>query len=176
MKNPKSNMKYIAFLRGINVGGNTMLSMQELVLLCIDAGLTSVRTYLNSGNVIFENNHSEVKLKESLEKVLRDKKGKDIPVVIRSAKELHSILSHNPFQSAHPSKVGVMLFTKPVANSFVDDVINIGLEEIVLARREIYIHFPNGMGRSKLKFRTTGEAGTVRNINTIRKLVELSSI
>jgi uncharacterized protein (DUF1697 family) len=166
-------MRYVAFLRGINVGGNTMIPMKELADLFIKAGLTNVRTYINSGNVIFESELSEVELKATLEKALLEKIGKDIPVVIRNTGELRSIASRNPFPEADPSKVGVVLLTNPVAKSFMDGFAHPGPENIVPAGREIYIFYPNGMGRSKLKLPVTLEAGTIRNINTIAKLADL---
>lgn len=98
---------YIAFLRGINVGGNTILPMSELKSLCTGIGLINVRTYIQSGNVIFESELSEKVLTHNLEQVLQTSKQKHIPVVIRTVKELESVISGNPFSNAKPDKVGV---------------------------------------------------------------------
>lgn len=165
---------FVAFLRGINVGGNTMLPMKELAALCVDIGFQEVRTHINSGNVIFKSALSEEKLKTNLTKALHEKTGRSIDVMIRNDLELRSILAGNPFPDANGSQVGVVLLTKPVPKNLLDDMVISGPEEVRLAHREIYIHYPNGMGRSKLKFPSTGEAGTIRNINTIAKLVELT--
>ncbi len=168
-------MKYAAFLRGINVGGNNIIPMKELALLSTGAGFKNVRTYINSGNVLFESNLSEAKIRDKLEAALRKKMGKDIPVVIRNEKELKSILSANPYPNALPAKIGVVLFTHPVPESFITGIVSPGPEEILPSGRELFIYFPDGMGRSKLKFPSKGEVGTVRNINTIGKLAEMIS-
>lgn len=168
-------MKYVAFLRGINVGGKNTLPMKELKALCVDIGFLNVRTYINSGNVLFESDLSEKELRTKLEEALREKTGKEIPVVIRSIRELGLILSSNPFPKAEPSKVGVMLFTDPVGDFLTDRAVTRGSEEIVPLYREVYVYYPDGMGRSKLKFHGEEKQGTVRNINTIRKIVEMNS-
>lgn len=163
---------YIAFLRGINVGGNTSFPMTELRTICNDIGFTNVRTYIQSGNVIFESEHAEKVLIEKLEQALSERTQKKIPVMIRTAEDLRSVLSSNPFPDAKPDQVGVMFFVNPVPTDLVEGLTISGPEEIVLSEREIYIHFPNGMGRSKLKL-PFAQQGTVRNINTISKIAGL---
>jgi uncharacterized protein (DUF1697 family) len=164
---------YIAFLRGINVGGNNMLPMSELKSIFNDIGFKNVRTYIQSGNVIFESELSEGMLVKGLERALQASKQKHIPVVIRTAKELESVISCNPFPNAKPSQVGIMFFSDPVPNDVLKDVTISGPEEVEISGREIYIHYPNGMGRSKLKLPKMSQKGTVRNINTIIKLAEM---
>jgi uncharacterized protein (DUF1697 family) len=95
-------------------------------------------------------------------------------VVIRTAKELGPIISGNPFPKAKPEQVGVMLFVDPIPKGIFKDLKIAGPEKVEISGREIYIHFPNGMGRSKLKFPDMPQKGIVRNINTITKLAELS--
>ncbi len=168
-------MKYIAFLRGINVGGNNIIPMKELAAICVGIGFKNVRTYINSGNVLFESDLHEEKIREKTEVALKKKMGKDVPVVIRNSKELQSILSANPFPEAVPAKIGVVMFMNIVPAKFISGITSPGPEEIVPSGREIFIYFPDGMGRSKLKMPSKGEAGTVRNINTIRKLTEMLS-
>jgi len=164
---------YICFLRGINVGGNTMLPMNELKSLCEKLGFQRVRTYIQSGNVIFESLLDEAALAKHLEAALQKRMGKHIPVALRTIDELDEVLKKNPFQKAEPAKVGVMFFAKPVHKDFLDSVSTSTGEEVKIGNREIYIHYPNGMGRSKLKLPKEAKEGTVRNINTVRKLIEL---
>ncbi len=165
----RKKRRFVAFLRGINVGGATLLPMQELVLLCLDAGFENVRTYLNSGNVLFDSGLKEADIEAALEQRLQVKMGKAIAVAIRDAEELRAIVAGNPFAAAEPSKVGVLLMSQRVPKSFMKDVRGIGPEEVVAGRREVYIHYPGGMGRSKLKVPLEG---TVRNISTLGKLAE----
>lgn len=165
--------KYVCFLRGINVGGHAMLPMNELKTLCEKLGFQRVRTYIQSGNVIFESPLAENALAKQLETALQKKMGKHIPVAFRTIDELDNVLKKNPFPNQEPAKVGVMLFANPVRKDFLDGVSTSTGEEVKIGKREIYIHYPNGMGRSKLKLPKEAEEGTVRNINTVRKLIEL---
>jgi uncharacterized protein (DUF1697 family) len=167
---------HIAFLRGINVGGNTMLPMSELKSTCNDIGFKKVRTYIQSGNVIFESELSEEMLVKKLERALQASKQQYIPVVIRTTKELESVISCNPFPNAKPAQVGVMFFANPVPKDILKDITIPGSEEVEISGREIYIHYPNGMGRSKLKLPKMPQKGTVRNINTVTKLAELDRL
>ena len=165
---------YIALLRGINVGGHGILPMEELKTLCANMGFAQVRTYIQSGNVLFESNLPESKIVEALETELQIKLGKHIPVVLRTAAEMEVVLASNPFPDANPSQVGVLFLTHPVSDDCLKDFEYSGPEEIVVSQRELFIHYPNGMGRSKLILPKAFEEGTMRNINTIKKLVERS--
>jgi uncharacterized protein (DUF1697 family) len=164
---------YIAFLRGINVGGNTALPMARLKSIFTDVGFKNVRTYIRSGNIIFRSEVSEEMIVEILEQVLYKSEQKQIPVIIRTIKKLETIITYNPFPKENPSQVGVMFFANSVPQDLLKNVTIEGPEELKISGREIYIHYPNGMGRSKLKLPKMTQRGTVRNINTITKLVEL---
>lgn len=164
---------FVAFLRGINVGGNTRVPMKRLAELCTEIGFVNVRTYINSGNILFESKLSADVLREKLERALQKEWKKSIAVVIRTERELKSSISKNPFPKVEPMKVGVMLFHSPVSKGYLKDFKNNQPEEVVQGAKELYIHYPNGMGRSKLKLPASKEQGTVRNINTLTKLVLL---
>jgi uncharacterized protein (DUF1697 family) len=165
--------KYIAFLRGINVGGNTILPMVKLTSICNGIGFKNARTYIQSGNVIFESELSEEILVKKFEQALHASEQKHIPVIIRTKKELESVISCNPFPNAKPAQVGVMFFANTVRNDLLNGVTIPGPEEVKIHGREIYIHYPDGMGRSKLKLPKMDQEGTVRNINTVTKLAGL---
>jgi|ERR1035437_1329819 uncharacterized protein (DUF1697 family) len=165
---------HIAFLRGINVGGNIILLMSELKSICDDLGFENVRTFIQSGNVVFESNLSEEVLMNELEGALQDSKQKRIPVIIRSVNELESVISCNPFPNTNPAQVGVLFLSTQIPKDLLTDITIPSPEEVVVSGREIYIHYPNGMGRSKLKLPAMTQQGTVRNINTVAKLVKLS--
>ncbi len=165
----------VALLRGINVGGNNILPMTELKSLCEDAGFKNVRTYIQSGNVIFESKIAEEKVVVKLQNALKSKLQNTVSVMIRTIEELETIISNNPFPSANPSQVGVLFLEHTVDESIVREFSKKETEEIITGKREIYIHYPNGMGRSKLKFPKSAKNGTVRNINTVKKLAELAN-
>jgi uncharacterized protein (DUF1697 family) len=164
---------YVAFFRGINVGGNTMVSMTELAAICTQVGLLDVQTCLNSGNVIFKSPLLEAELRVSLERELSGKTGMNISVVIRNSDEMEEIVNANPFPDAVPSRVGVLLGTAPVPEKVLAEFSTPGRERVMPGKREVYIHYPDGMGRSKLKVPLLLRNGTVRNINTLSRLVDL---
>jgi len=167
--------RYVAFLRGINVGGNTLLPMNELRGLCDQLGLKEVSTYIQSGNVIFESGLSETTVIHKLEQALLTKRKKRIPVMLRTIEDLQKILTRNPFPKADPRQVGVMFFAEPLPKDFSSGISTPGQEEVILSSREAYIHYPDGMGRSKLKLPKVSEEGTVRNINTISKIIGIAA-
>ena len=165
----------VALLKGINVGGNNILPMAELKVLCEEAGFKKVRTYIQSGNVLFESKLAEEKAVAKLQKALKSKLSNPVAVMIRTIEELETIISNNPFPAANPSQVGVLFLQQEVDQSIVQEFSKIETEEIITGQREIYIHFPNGMGKSKLKFPKSAKDGTMRNINTVKKLAELAN-
>ncbi len=165
---------HVAFLRGINVGGNTMISMKELAAICTSIRFENVRTFLNSGNVIFQSSHPEAELQKAVEMALLGKIGKDIGVVVRSPGDLERVVKGNPFPDAVPSQVGVLLVMEPVAENILAEFVIPGREKVVPGTREVYVHYPDGMGRSKLKWPHSLRSGTMRNINTLTKLVGLA--
>src|SRR5688572_7023932 len=98
---------FIALLRAINVGGTGKLPMKDLVLLCTELGFDKVRTYIQSGNVVFASRLSEKTIRTRLEKALTEKLGKQAAVMVRTAAEMQAVLKGNPFPHAEPAKVGV---------------------------------------------------------------------
>jgi uncharacterized protein (DUF1697 family) len=164
---------YIALLRGINVNGDTSLPMPELTSICNTIGFKQARTYIRSGNVIFGSEVSEAMAAAMLEQALYAKKQKHIPVIIRTAKELEAVIACNPFPNAKPEQVGVMFFVDPVPEDILNGITIRGPEEVVISGRELYIHYPNGIGRSTLKLPPVQQPGTVRNINTVTQLARL---
>jgi uncharacterized protein (DUF1697 family) len=163
---------FAALLRGINVGGNNILPMTELKALCEEAGFKKVSTYIQSGNVIFESKIAEEKVVSKIESALKKRLQNPVSVIVRRIEDLEVILSNNPFPKANPSHVGVLFLGQKVKESLVEGFSKGGPEEIILGECEVYIHFPIGMGKSKLKFPKEAKNGTVRNINTVKKLAE----
>lgn len=152
-----------------------MVSMKDLAAICVQIGFEHVRTYLNSGNVIFQSSLPETELRPMLETALTRKTGKEIGVVIRSPEELERVVKGNPFPDAVPSQVGVLLVTEPVAGYSLAGFVIPGREKVVPGNREVYVHYPDGMGRSKIKWPRSLKGGTMRNINTLAKLAGLAA-
>lgn len=163
--------RYIALLRAVNVGGTGRLSMKVLSGLCVELGFENVRTYIQSGNVIFESNLPETEIRKKLEEVLIDRLGLKTEAILRTARELEAVLAANPFPTAEASKVGVFFQSDSIIDRKLFD--NPPTKEVIrIGRREVYIHFPMGMGPSKL--RLPAETGTMRNMNTVSKLVSMT--
>ncbi|HEY2444385.1 MAG TPA: DUF1697 domain-containing protein [Rhizomicrobium sp.] len=164
----------IALLRAVNVGGTGKLPMAKLKTLCRDIGFTQVQTYIASGNVVFETSLSETKAKAALERGLLAHVGKPVGVVLRSAAGMSDVLKANPFPKAPPNlTVAIFLDKAPPADA-LKHAIGVSSEEMRRGKREIYVHYPDGQGRSKLRI-PAAKSGTARNMNTIAKLVEMAS-
>jgi uncharacterized protein (DUF1697 family) len=165
---------FVALLRGINVGGTGLLPMKELVSLCASIGFRSVRTYIQSGNVLLRSELGEDAVRARLEEALAAKMGKRTDVMVRTLAELQAVVQENPFPDREPAKVTVAFLVSPPPRDLAERVIAPGGELVKSGRREVYVYYPDGMGRSKLKLPLDGAAATVRNMNTVAKLVELA--
>lgn len=152
-----------------------MLPMKQLTEMCVELGLENPKTYIQSGNVVFTSELAEKAVQASLERTLFTRMGKKIDVFIRSAAELRVVLDANPFREQPPAKVAVFFLSDPVAKSWLDDVIAPGGEQVQIGRREIYVYYPDGMGRSKLKLPPLPGPTTARNINTVSKLAAMAT-
>ena len=162
---------YVALLRAVNVGGTGKLAMSELRAMCESIGFAKVRTYIASGNVVFESALSEASVKIKLERCLETNTGTKIGVLIRTGAELAAVLAGNPFTSAAPNRTVAIFLDEPPPADTLAGVSGQRTEEIALGKREIYVHYGNGMAESKLKIRTA-KSGTARNMNTVAKLAE----
>ena len=166
--------RYIALLRAINVGGTGKLPMSDLRAICEEAGFARVETYIASGNVLFDSKAAASKVKAELQARLLAYAGKPIDVLLRTAAEMSAVLKANPFPKAETKHTyAIFLNTAPSADA-LKHVTGQQDEEMRLGKREIFVRYPSGMGRSKLRI-PAAKAGTARNMNTVAKLVELAT-
>jgi len=166
---------FVALLRAVNVGGTGKLPMQDLTGMCESAGFRSVRTYIASGNVLFESKLSEKKIREELERRLLAYAGKPVTVAVRTAAEMAEVLARNPFPDAPPNRTIAIFLDSPPPDGALESVSGRTVEEIALGRREIYVVYGVDMARSKLKI-PAGKTGTARNMNTVAKLAALAAM
>jgi len=165
--------RYVALLRAINVGGTGKLPMTELRALCESLGFTEVRTYIASGNVVFGTRLAAVKAKAMLEAALLKTLGKPCQVLIRTADELEAALAANPYPEAAPHQLLVLFLDAPPDGKLLKDWRIPGRERLAVQGRELFAHFPEGMGASKLKI-PFADIGTGRNLNTVRTLLAMA--
>jgi len=165
---------FVALLRAVNVGGTGKLPMSDLKTFCEELRFGSVRTYIASGNVVFESRKSEAAIKAALEKRLEAFAGKPVGALVRTAAEMAQVLADNPFPKAAPNRtMAVFLDRAPPADALAG-IRGQRDEEIRLGRREIYIHYGQGMGSSKLIV-TAAKSGTARNMNTVATLARMAA-
>jgi uncharacterized protein (DUF1697 family) len=166
---------FIALLRAVNVGGTGKLPMSELKALCEAAGFTQVRTYIASGNVVFESPWPEARVKAELERRLADYAGKPVGVAVRTAAEMAAVRDANPFPKAAPNGTVAIFLDHPPPADAAQHAKGRKAEEIALGSREIYVSYGvDGMGRSKLRI-PAARTGTARNLNTVAKLAEMAA-
>jgi uncharacterized protein (DUF1697 family) len=165
---------FIALLRAVNVGGTGKLPMTDLKRLCEEAGFQGVRTYIASGNVVFQSVLTEAGLKSALESRLHQYAGKPVGVMIRSSAEIADVVAANPFQDAPGNRLVVyFLDTRPPDDALQTMSGQAAEEKVALGRREIYVLYGAGMASSKLKI-PAAATGTGRNMNTVAKLAGMA--
>jgi uncharacterized protein (DUF1697 family) len=165
---------FIALLRAVNVGGTGKLPMSELKAMCEELGFAQVKTYIASGNVVFTSRKSQAAIKKALEKRLKAYAGKPVGVAIRSAAEMAQVQADNPFPKAKPNRtVAIFLDGKPPKDT-LSAMRGQKDEEVKLGRREIYVHYGDGMGQSKLVI-SAAKTGTARNLNTVATLAKMAA-
>ncbi|MFF3904685.1 DUF1697 domain-containing protein [Streptomyces sp. NPDC001848] len=176
---------YAALLRGINVGGNRKLPMARLRELLTGLGHTGVATYLQSGNAVFTADHGdEASLAAELEAAIEKELGFRVDVLVRDHAYLKAVRDACPFPAAELEgrQLHVTYFSEPVdAERFAEiDPAAYLPEEFRLGDRALYLHAPDGLGRSKLAEQLSrprlnkGLIATTRNWNTVVKLEELT--
>jgi uncharacterized protein (DUF1697 family) len=176
-----ATVTFIAFLRGINVGGN-ILKMDHLRSLYSDLGAKDVRTYVQSGNLVFNASGSARQWTQRLEKKLEGESRLSISVLVRTAAELRSIRAGNPFlkqTKIEIARLGVAFLQQAPAPKGIASLREMGLgsERFHLADRAIYLHCTDGFGNAKLYSldKVLAQKTTVRNWNTVVKLCEMSA-
>jgi uncharacterized protein (DUF1697 family) len=166
---------FVAMLRGINVGGNNMVKMDALKAIHESLGFKSVRTHLQSGNVVFQAKAADA---ARIERAIRKTLDLDLTVIVRTAAELRDALKRNPLpQRVSEASAYVIAFLSAEPEDPGALEAYAGPEEHRLLGRELYIYYGAGMARSKLTNalieRKLGVKATARNWNTVTKLLEL---
>lgn len=178
---------YAALLRGVNLGPRAKVAMPELRDVVQGLGHSDVRTYLNSGNVVFSCAPAdEEDLASGLEEAIERRFGLPIPCLVRGGDHLREVVAANPFpgQATEGRLVHATFLSRPPDTGGLAAAVPAGdflPEEYTVGDRVIYLHLPGGIGRSKLaaalsRFTArTDAAATTRNWNTVTKLREMTT-
>jgi uncharacterized protein (DUF1697 family) len=176
---------YVAFLRGINVGGRGVLKMQDLARMFASAGCERVKTYIQSGNAVFESRAGDLDgFQGKIEKRLRDRLGVDVKVMLRTAREIENLVNLDPFEKAgrdpKVKKYVAFLYGKPRSRPELPLIsAKEGIEVFLVKNLEAFglsrevkgrYGFPNNFIEKEL-----GVPATTRNWNTVCKVAALAS-
>jgi uncharacterized protein (DUF1697 family) len=171
----------ISLLRGINVSGQKQVRMAELKSLYEDLGFENVRTYVQSGNVVFDSPEREAgKLTVQIEKLIEKTFGFFVPVLIRSAEDFRRILENHPFKHEEPLRVLVTFLSETPEQSKLDALSchEDKVDKFAIGEKEIFLFCPGGYGKTKLSNtffeKKLGVAATTRNWKTVKALYEMA--
>jgi uncharacterized protein (DUF1697 family) len=175
---------YIAMLRGINVSGHKIIKMEHLRASFAALGCSNVKTYVQSGNVIFEAaNDSTASLSERIERQISRDFGFSVPVFLRTSKEIAEIIERNPFlkdAAIDHSKLHVTFLSDAPPKAAIEQLQPLAAkpEQLRIVGREIYLYCPNGYGRTKLSNTTIERklsvGATTRNWKTANTLLAMA--
>jgi uncharacterized protein (DUF1697 family) len=174
--------RYVALLRGINLGATRRVSMPDLRALLTERGYQDVATLVQSGNVVLSTPVKAAELPARLEGELADAFGLDIPVLVRTRAQLAEVVEADPFAgvATEPKRYYVTFFAAKPPAAALKAVLDRdwGAEQVTARGREIYAWHPDGLQSSKLARAIGAErlgSGTARNWNTVTGLLELAS-
>jgi uncharacterized protein (DUF1697 family) len=175
-------VRVAALLRGIDIGPSKRISMPALREIVESLGHRDVETYLQSGNVVFTPaKGARRNLASAVERAIQKETGHDVPVLVRTGKELAAIVSANPYRVDDPTRVVVAFLGERVAPAKLglDDLEGYAPDELTQVGRELFISLPNGQARSKLMVALTKPGlptvVTVRNWRTVLALAEMTA-
>ncbi|MBT8186073.1 MAG: DUF1697 domain-containing protein [Croceitalea sp.] len=173
---------YIAFLRGVNVGGHNKLKMSDLKIGLSILGYKNIATYIQSGNVFFKSeNEDKLHLQDEIESFIFQKFGYEIPVLIKTGEELQHILDNNPFANAiYQKNLYFALLAKPPGMAEKRNFVKLKFEneEFFVTDQCVYLNCHLGAGKAKLTNNVIEKElkirATTRNLNTMDKMIALS--
>jgi uncharacterized protein (DUF1697 family) len=163
---------YVALVRAVNVTGTGKLPKEELMAMGEACGFEKVRTFINSGNLLFASRLAESSVQKRMEEKLTDYFGKPWRVHVRSASEMAEAARMNPFPDDKPSWVMAFFIDEKPVQKMLEEARDVQGERLALGPRLIYVSYGEGVGRSKLKLPAIKQ-GTARNMNSVAKIAEL---
>ncbi len=175
---------HIILLRGINVSGHNMIKMESLTKMLISMGFENVQTYIQSGNVILQSDEAPSKIAFTIKQEIFKEFGHDVPVIIINQNDLQECLSNNLFlkeKEADLKKLYVAFVSMELNENSIHDlkISNIKPDEVQIDRNKIFIKYDISPAKTRLDQKYIEKKlnikATIRNWNTILKLIELSA-
>ena len=163
---------YVALVRAVNVSGTGKLPKEELKAMGEACGFDQVRTFINSGNLLFTSDLGEAEAQRRIAGRIEEYFGKAVPVHVRSAAEMAEATASNPFGDSPGNRVVALFTSEEPDQGMIDAATGINGERLALGPRLIYIAYGDGMADSKLKLPAMRD-GTARNMNSVAKMAEL---
>lgn len=174
--------RYVVLLRGVNVGGRAKVSMAALRQTCASIGCDEVATYIQSGNVVLRSSLGADALRDRLASAIAEQLGVRPALMVRTAGEMAEVIRRNPFPDVDTGTLHVGFLGGAPSTDAAERAMAIATppEELAIGGAEVYLHLPNGLGRSKLAAavidpKLLGVPVTVRNWRTVTTLVEMSA-
>jgi len=164
--------RYVAMLRAVNVAGTGKLPMAELKAIGEECGFESVRTFIASGNLLFESDLDEAEVTTRLLAKVDALVGKPVPLFVRSATEMAQAAAGNPFTDDKPSRVMAHFIAEPPTPAMLAEARDVVGERMALGPRLIYVSYGEGIGKTRLKLPAV-RRGTARNLNSVARMAEL---
>jgi uncharacterized protein (DUF1697 family) len=181
--------RLVALLRAVNVGGRGLLPMAELRRLATDLGHHDVTTFIQSGNLVFTTDRpassvaARRKIGDNISAAIADHNEVRTTVMIRTVDELRGAMDAVPFLADEPdsSKLMIVFLSDAPTAATIESLepTRFAPDRFEVIGREMFVHFPNGAGKSKFTAtyfeKRLGVSGTARNLNTVRKLIDLAT-
>ncbi|MBO1513744.1 DUF1697 domain-containing protein [Metabacillus bambusae] len=174
---------YLALLRGINVGGHNVIKMAELKQLFESMDLQNVKTYIQSGNVLFESKAESKELSHQIEQEIKNTFGLSVPVMIRTATEMQQIIKNCPYLAEallEGESIHISFLADVPSQERIDQLCNVnrGVDEYQIKGREMYLFFRQSIRKSKLaiQLQKIGVPATLRNWKTVAKLASMAEV
>ena len=163
---------YVALLRAMNVAGTGKLPMAELRRIGEQCGFANVRTFIASGNLLFESDLGEAEARARIEAGLESFFGKKVPVFVRTAAELAATAAANPFDDDKPSRVMAHFIEEEPVEVMLAEARDVVGERMALGPRSIIVSYGDGIGKTRLKLPAV-KHGTARNMNSVAKMAAM---
>lgn len=170
--------RHVALLRGINVGGQRKMPMQDLRAMAEESGFTGVRTYVASGNLVLESSLAGAEIEAALERGIRERFGFDVDVIVRPQHQWAAYAKENPFSAQAGASPNLVMICIGKEEATEADLLALSAragynEQVALGKGVLWIYYGDGAGRSRIAPGSTKGIWTTRNWSTVQRLAEM---